>query len=203
MKTLAEVRYDEMADNGVRQLEVAVENEDVEAAMKVFDYSKFDGSQEEKVTQNFVLENPVAAFGGTAIKNSILMGSVMSGQPLCLNTRQGRVVFMHGNPDGTVLTSQGMAHYTSRAFEKDIAPYIEGQDRIFLISCYPGSRPSSWIVGKTKIVNVGDQLRPLTAVVKYGMLVVSYVSKHYQQVAETKLIGLVTKLNNLILSKAA
>ena len=201
--TAAEKAYDEMADNGVRQLEVAIDKRDVEAALKCFDYSNFDGSKEEKITQDFILQNPVAAFGSVGVKNSTLMGSVMSGQPLCINTRQGRVVFMHGNPDGSILTSQGVAHYTSRAFEKDLAPYIEGQDRIFLISCYPGSRPASWMIGKTKIVNVGNQLRPLTAVVKNGFLAVSYVSKHYQEIAETKLIELVTKLNSIMLSKAA
>lgn len=192
--TAAEKAYNEMADENINALEIAVENHDALGIMRGFDYSRFDGSREETITQDFCAQNPVATFSGAAIKNSALMGAVMSGQPLCVETNLGRVVFMHGNPDGTVLTSQGVAHYTSRAFEKDLAPYIDGQDHVFLVSCYPGSRPPQWMIGSTKIINLGGQLRPLTAVVKDGKLLVSYISRHYQELAETKLLALMEKI---------
>lgn len=193
--TTAEKAYNNMAISSIEQLEKAVSEKDVETIKKSFDYSKMDGSLEEKITQDYVIENSIAAFGGIGdLKNSKLTAAIMSGQPLCLNTRQGKVLFMHGNPDGSVMTTQGAAHYTSRAFERDIAPYIDGQDRVFLISCYPGSRESSWMVGKTKIINIGDQSRPLTAICKNGFLSVSYISKKYQELVETKLPVLMQKI---------
>lgn len=193
-----EIAYDALIDAAMEEIDKLI----VAGQFDKIDFSKigkFNGTPYEKVFQDFIFDNPVATFTGVKVDNEKIFTDLLSGKTYIIESDQGLIIVTHGMPNGYVVIPDNgglkLVHYCSDEFEETIEQFAEGQDKVYLLSCYPGSRCSCWITKHGIIVNnIGEELRPLTLISRDGELAVNYISRHHQELIENEVPILMQKV---------
>lgn len=128
----------------------------------------------EKVNENLVQYmlsegTLVKKFTGVQITNKEMKKGAMGLVPtISFHTDQGFVGCAHGTPEGEVVCgTQPPIDIHSKEFcdlFSDVAP---GQE-MYLVSCFPGAKPSKWEVQGRTFHNLGSELRPIWSVMNDG-----------------------------------
>lgn len=194
-----EIAYDALIDAAMEEIDKLI----VAGQFDKIDFSKigkFNGTPYEKVFQDFIFDNPVATFTGVKVDNEKIFTDLLSGKTYIIESDQGLIIVTHGMPNGYVVipsseNSLKLTHCMSGEFDEVIKNFAGERDEVYLLSCYPASRPKVWLTDDgIKVENLGEELRPLTLISRDGELAVNYISRHHQELIENEVPILMQKI---------
>lgn len=194
-----EIAYDNLIDAAMEEIDKLI----AAGQFDKIDFSKigkFNGTPYEKVFQDFIFDNPVATFTGVKVDNEKIFTDLLSGKTYTIESDQGLIIVTHGMPNGYVVIPSSenglkLTHCMSGEFDEVIKNFAGERDEVYLLSCYPASRPKVWLTDDgIEVENLGDQMRPLTLITKNDVLAVNYISRHHQEIIETKVPEIIQKV---------